>query len=434
MYSDRHKDSLSPKVTNSQLTNTTSESTGPLEHSLPNASKVSLDISQYPGLEPKRQASFHKENPESGESSSPPYDLADQGMAIEKDFFEQCFSNPNISTNNLKDESEDEEEQFSPCTIRTGRNANPALNEFQTDTIINFDGLNNPFVVGQRNSKPPVNRISAGGMEVEWEPGRNSTDLQAGYVYTGPRISPPQCSDGTPPYVTNAFYTDCVIKQNTEYSDPFEARQNVTSYYDPGRPSLSDRAIVRPCPEKPTQLKQAPPPKDQVTKSERTLPAGCNCKKSRCLKLYCECFTSRGFCSDKCTCQNCMNNEKFADIRNEFLDEISSKNPSAFLSKIKHVDKTSTEIQLHARGCNCKRTGCLKDYCECHAGGVKCTKLCRCQDCGNFNDALDNEDLESVKEQAKRRRRRSDKRFDEVLMEKLSHRKATDEPSSLPKQ
>ena len=32
----------------------------------------------------------------------------------------------------------------------------------------------------------------------------------------------------------------------------------------------------------------------------------CNCKKSKCLKLYCECFAAGAFC-DQCSCQNCQN-------------------------------------------------------------------------------------------------------------------------------
>lgn len=36
----------------------------------------------------------------------------------------------------------------------------------------------------------------------------------------------------------------------------------------------------------------------------------CNCKKSRCLKLYCECFAAELFC-DGCNCTDCQNTSAF---------------------------------------------------------------------------------------------------------------------------
>ena len=35
----------------------------------------------------------------------------------------------------------------------------------------------------------------------------------------------------------------------------------------------------------------------------------CKCKNSKCLKMYCECFTAGRFCDGNCNCLGCMNTE-----------------------------------------------------------------------------------------------------------------------------
>ena len=41
----------------------------------------------------------------------------------------------------------------------------------------------------------------------------------------------------------------------------------------------------------------------------------CNCKKSKCLKLYCECFANNRFCGGHCACNGCSNHAEHDDER-----------------------------------------------------------------------------------------------------------------------
>jgi len=54
-------------------------------------------------------------------------------------------------------------------------------------------------------------------------------------------------------------------------------------------------------PEKTTPLDASPFPNPLDSKS------ACNCEKSRCLKLYCECFSRNVLCGPTCNCRDCLN-------------------------------------------------------------------------------------------------------------------------------
>eukprot|EP00826_Nyctotherus_ovalis_P011295 TRINITY_DN12947_c0_g1_i2.p1 TRINITY_DN12947_c0_g1~~TRINITY_DN12947_c0_g1_i2.p1 ORF type:complete len:276 (-),score=38.92 TRINITY_DN12947_c0_g1_i2:45-872(-) len=102
---------------------------------------------------------------------------------------------------------------------------------------------------------------------------------------------------------------------------------------------------------------------------------GCNCKKTNCLKFYCECFASGKVCGPDCNCLGCRNVEGNQTERQEAVVRIMRKHP---LSIIRNTKNSEIEI-----GCNCKKSSCKRNYCFCFRKGLKCSDKCKCTGCCN---------------------------------------------------
>ncbi|KAL3921230.1 MAG: hypothetical protein SGILL_002855 [Bacillariaceae sp.] len=135
---------------------------------------------------------------------------------------------------------------------------------------------------------------------------------------------------------------------------------------------------------------------------EEVTSMGCTCKKTKCLKLYCQCFGVKIYCGHNCRCLSCHNLPQYDHERETAIRIILTRNPNAFetkfqknnaLAALRNQDEARRQpgslpmparVLSHKLGCKCRKSACMKKYCECYAGNVKCSSNCRCTGCKNL--------------------------------------------------
>ncbi|CAD8075210.1 unnamed protein product [Paramecium sonneborni] len=110
-----------------------------------------------------------------------------------------------------------------------------------------------------------------------------------------------------------------------------------------------------------------------TTDSEETR-EGCQCQKTKCLKLYCQCFHEGKCCGQQCGCSDCKNSLTDNFERNKAIVKIIHKYKNEYKQKLSG-DK--------GQGCCCKKSKCKLNYCECFVKGKSCGEQCNCKKCEN---------------------------------------------------
>ncbi|XP_055372505.1 protein lin-54 homolog isoform X2 [Condylostylus longicornis] len=171
-----------------------------------------------------------------------------------------------------------------------------------------------------------------------------------------------------------------------------ESSQKLYSVLKPSSQNIQEKVVNSTTSSAPAQLPSSLPQPYSGSRTRSPSPSNdgglrrkhCNCTKSQCLKLYCDCFANGEFCQD-CNCKECFNNLEYEDERQKAIKMCLERNPAAFKPKITKA-RDHNDLRLHNKGCNCKRSGCLKNYCECYEAKIACSSNCKCIGCRNVED------------------------------------------------
>lgn len=126
---------------------------------------------------------------------------------------------------------------------------------------------------------------------------------------------------------------------------------------------------------------------------------GCSCKRSKCRKKYCLCFSRGVACMPDCRCDDCGNTP----------------------------DDGLFSGLFSTRGCKCDNSRCRKKYCVCFQDGKYCSPCCKCKNCenqpGDMNAGSRRDDAIVTSQQKKKKTKKKSKKNQSVTNKTDDERK-----------
>ena len=109
-------------------------------------------------------------------------------------------------------------------------------------------------------------------------------------------------------------------------------------------------------------------------------------------------FTDYGL-GYKCNCQKTQCNKNYCQCFSEGrycfncnCIDCNNKKPEYFATNKHQIEEENKDKKDINISCTCTKSGCNKNYCECFKNKVKCNNLCRCRNCENCEDGKDKDE------------------------------------------
>ena len=172
----------------------------------------------------------------------------------------------------------------------------------------------------------------------------------------------------------------------------YKSKQNnrPTALFPRHPPAISDKKLAaahRFIKKRPPHSPSKPLRTNTNLERRRRKSIHCNCRNTKCVKLYCECFRNDLFCGQQCKCSGCGNNHRDFDDRVRSGKGQLSRKGSCAVPEEKAGDPNPQAPTASAfNGCNCKKSKCQKKYCDCFSNGLACSEKCKCLGCVNCTE------------------------------------------------